>query len=134
MARGKEKEAPGRMVDGRTVASFKERAKKRGGRTVEQAPIQKWADQEYGFVLEGAFVGMREGKKRRGSLMEPGHLLDIAVKGTGEIQCWGCPAILHARLVGVTEGDELEIMLAGKVANQYGNESWDFIVNHYPQS
>lgn len=126
------KEVVGRQVDGRTVTAFKEKAKKRGGRTIEQAPIIKWADQEYGFILEGQFVGIRQGKQKRGSTMEPGHLLDIAIKGTGEIQCWGCPAILHARLVGVKEGDELEIMLAGRVANSYGTESWDFVVNHYP--
>jgi hypothetical protein len=122
------------MVDGRALSAFKERAKKRGGRTIEQLPINKWADQEYGFILEGSFIGVREGRKKRGSTMEPGHLLDIANKETGEVQTWGCPGILHARLVqnAVAEGDDLEIMLVGKVENQYGTESWDFVVNHYP--
>ncbi len=130
----KEKVKTGRVVDGRTVSSFKERAKKRGGRTIEQLPINKWSDQEFGFVLEGIFVSMREGKKKAGSAMEAGHLLDIANKDTGEIQTWGCPSILHSRLLTnkVAEGDELEIMLVGKVPNQYGHESWDFVVNHYP--
>jgi len=121
-------------VDSRTRSAFQERAKKRGGRNIQQKPISKWADQPFGFVLEGIFVGMREGRKRAGSQMAPGHLLDIAEKATGEIQTWGCPGILHARLVqcAAKEGDELEIMLVGKVENQYGNDSWDFDVNHYP--
>lgn len=124
----------GAVIDGRTIAAFKERAKKRGGRTIEQQPIQKWSDVEVGFVLEGIFVGLREGKKRANSKMEPGHLLDIADKATGEVRTWGCPAILHARIVqnGVKSGDELEIMFVGTVENSYGNDSRDFVVNHYP--
>lgn len=128
------KELP--KVDGRTLEAFKKKAKSKGGSVIDQLPIQSWKDQEPGFILAGDFIGIRQGKKKRGSDMEPGFLLDIFNTDKGEPECWGCPAALKQRLEQhmVTAGDSLEIMLTGQYLSQYNTPGWEFAVAHYPKA
>lgn len=131
MAR-KRSEAVG--ADPKLIAKFREQAKKKGGRVIEQLPIHAWGDQEIGFVLSGDFLAIREGKAKAGSEMKAGHLLDIVNHENGEVETWGCPAVLKSRLEQnlVSKGDSLEILLSGQLEAKPGrNAAWDFVVAHY---
>lgn len=121
------------VADPKKVAAFKAAAKKKGGQIIEQLPINSWGEREVGFILSGDFVAIREGKKRQDSKMEAGHLLDLIESETGELQTWGCPAILKTRIEQnmVERGDSLEIMFAGYVESRYGTDARDFIVAHF---
>jgi hypothetical protein len=123
-------------ADPKAVAAFRKQAEKKGGRVIEQLPINGWADHEIGFILSGDFVAIREGKAKKGSDKQPGHLLDIIESETGEPQTWGCPAVLRSRLEqhAVKKGDSMEIMLSGQLPAQGGNNpAWDFVVAIYPK-
>lgn len=135
MARKKEQVL--QAADPKAVQRFREGAKKKGGRTIEQLPIHAWGDLEIGHVLSGDFVAIREGRAKAGSTMKPGFLFDLVESETGELQTWGCPAVLKQRLEQalVQKGDSIEVMLTGQLPAKAGNNpAWDFALNHYPKA
>lgn len=133
---GKRKSDLGEQLDPKRRAAIKVEAKKTGGRLMEQLPIHGWADQEIGFELRADFVAMREGRAKAGSNMKPGSLIDVVNSESGEVETWGCPAILKNRLeqAQIAKGDSLWITLAGKVESKIaGQPAWDFEVVVYPK-
>lgn len=136
MAGRKKRELP-EGIDPKLREKFKREVKAAKGIVVEQGPIHSWADHDFGFELAGDFVSIREGRARPGSAMKPGFLFDIVNAETGEVETWGCPAILKARMdqANVQNGDSIKIVLAGQVESAPGRQpAWDFLFAHFPKS